>query len=189
MIGILALQGGYEAHAAKLQQLAAPHRLLVNANDLAAISALIIPGGESTTILRFLKIQKMMQPLIDFCRQNKPVFATCAGAILLSKTVQNPSQESLGILDVVIERNSYGRQLQSQIVQGVNHVNSMDTEMVFIRAPKFLQINTDAGVEILASYHNEVVAVRQGNCVAATFHPELSADLFWHEYFLGLIEN
>src|SRR5690349_13247078 len=144
------------------------------------ISALVIPGGESTTFLKLLG-DEGFQKLRDFV-QVKPTFGTCAGAILLARDVINPPQKGLGVLDVSIRRNAYGRQLDSHIIQEATALGGGPLEMVFIRAPKFEQLGPQ--VEVLAKEGNDPVLVRDKNVLAATFHPELSADVRVHEYFL-----
>jgi len=144
------------------------------------IAALVIPGGESTTFLKLLG-EDGFQKLRDFV-QAKPTFGTCAGAILLARDVLNPPQQGLGVLDVSIRRNAYGRQLDSHIVTQPTKLGGDPLEMVFIRAPRFEALG--AGVEVLAREGNDPVLVRDKRILAATFHPELSDDKRVHDYFL-----
>jgi 5'-phosphate synthase pdxT subunit len=185
-IGILAIQGDYEAHRAVLQRLGAEVTLVRKPEQLDTIDAIIIPGGESSTFLNFLAERGFLEKLRDFVRA-KPAFGTCAGAILLAKEVENPPQESLGALDIRIRRNAYGRQIDSSIRQVETKLGQQPLEMVFIRAPKIT--GTGKGVEVLASESGDPVLVRQGKIMAATFHPELSNDTRVHEAFLKLVKN
>lgn len=185
-IGVLAIQGDYEAHKARLQQLGAEVTLVRKPEQLDAIDAIVIPGGESTTFLNFLEEHGFLEKLRNFVR-SKPTFGTCAGAILLAKEVENPPQVSLGALDIRVQRNAYGRQVHSSIREGVTKLGTAPLEMVFIRAPKI--VGTGKGVEVLATESGDPVLVRQGKIMAATFHPELSADTRIHEEFLKLVGN
>jgi 5'-phosphate synthase pdxT subunit len=185
-IGVLAIQGDYEAHKARLQQLGADVTLVRKPEQLDAIDAIVIPGGESTTFLNFLEEHGFLEKLRDFVR-TKPTFGTCAGAILLAKEVENPPQASLGALDIRVQRNAYGRQINSSIREGTTKLGDAPLEMVFIRAPKI--VVTGDGVEVLATESGDPVLVRQGKIMAATFHPELSADTRIHQEFLKLVAN
>lgn len=180
-IGVLALQGDFDAHRKRLEELGAKVVLVRKPEQLDKIDGLVIPGGESSTILKLLGKQGF-QKLKEFVGV-KPTFGTCAGAILLAKEVENPKQAGLGVLDVRIRRNAYGRQLESSIREGT-FANS-PLEMVFIRAPKFERLGP--GVEVIATEGNDPVAVRQGKVMAATFHPELSKDKRVHKAFLDLV--
>src|SRR5207237_4862218 len=181
MIGILAIQGDYEAHRAVLERLGAEVKFVRNPEELDAVDALIIPGGESSTFLKFLEQRGFFQRLAEFVK-TKPVFGTCAGAILLDKEVVGPEQSSLGALDMRVRRNAYGRQIESSIREG--SLDGSRLEMVFIRAPK-IEAHGET-VQVLAQEGNDPVLVRQGNVLAATFHPELSADNRVHELFLKM---
>jgi 5'-phosphate synthase pdxT subunit len=185
-IGVLAIQGDYEAHKARLEQLGAEVTLVRKPAQLDAIDAIIIPGGESSTFLNFLVERGFLEKLRDFVR-TKPAFGTCAGAILLAKDVENPPQASLGVLDIRVRRNAYGRQKESSIREGKTQLGDRPLEMVFIRAPRI--VGTGKGVEILATESGDPVLVRQGKIMAATFHPELSADTRVHQEFLKLVKN
>ncbi len=191
-IGVLALQGAYEAHVHTLQTLHAAARLIRTPDELhdpegrSAIDGLIIPGGESTTMLKFLERNHFLDALTTFVRET-PTFGTCAGAILLAKDVQHPAQTSLAALDITIERNAYGRQIDSTILTAPTGLPGGPLEMVFIRAPRITRVG--AAVETLASRDGSPVLVRQGHLLAATFHPELSADTRVHQLFLDLIRQ
>jgi len=185
-IGVLAIQGDYEAHKARLEQLGARVTLVRKPEQLDAIDAIVIPGGESSTFLNFLVEQGFLERLTEFVR-TKPAFGTCAGAILLAKEVENPPQQSLGAMDIRVRRNAYGRQINSSIRQAASRLGDPPLEMVFIRAPKIAEVGKD--VEVLATEGGDPVLVRQGKLMAATFHPELSADTRVHQEFLKLVEN
>jgi len=180
-IGVLALQGDFDAHRKRLEELGAKVVLVRKPEQLDEIDGLVIPGGESSAFLKLLG-KEGFEKLKEFVRV-KPTFGTCAGAILLANEVENPKQTGLGALDVSIRRNAYGRQLESSIRAG--QLNGSPIEMVFIRAPKFERLGP--GVEVIATESNDPVAVRQGNVMAATFHPELSRDTRIHEAFLDLV--
>lgn len=180
-IGVLALQGDFDAHRKRLEELGAKVVLVRKPEQLDEIDGLIIPGGESSTFLKLLG-KDGFEKLKEFVRV-KPTFGTCAGAILLANEVKNPKQAGLGVLDVSIRRNAYGRQLESSIREG--KLKGSPVEMVFIRAPKFERLGPK--VEIIATEGDDPVAVRQGNVMAATFHPELSDDMRVHQAFLDLV--
>lgn len=187
-IGVLALQGDFDAHRKRLEELGAEVVLVKKPEQLDGIDGLVIPGGESGTFLRLLG-EAGFEKLRQFAH-NKPTFGTCAGAILLASEVENPKQEGLGAIDIGIRRNAYGRQLDSSIrqgrfVQGTPGGSAM--EMVFIRAPRIERVGP--GVEVLATEGDDPVVVRQGRVMAATFHPELSTDNRVHNTFLHLITD
>src|SRR5437764_1932246 len=169
-IGVLALQGDFDAHRKRLLELGAEVVLIKKPEQLDGIDGLIIPGGESSTFLKLLG-DAGFKKLKEFVRA-KPTFGTCAGAILLAKEVENPAQTGLGAIDIAIRRNAYGRQLESSIREGT--FGGSPLEMVFIRAPKIERVGQE--VEVLATEGNDPVVVRQGKTMAATFHPELSED-------------
>ena len=184
IVGVLAIQGDFEAHRSVLERLGAKVHLIRKPEQLDAVDALVIPGGESTTFLNFLEEGGFLERLRAFVR-TKPTFGTCAGAILLAGEVTNPPQASLRALDIRIRRNAYGRQLESSIRSADSRFGAL--EAVFIRAPKIERVGK--GVEVLATQDGEPVWVRQGNVMAATFHPELSADPRVHSEFLKLLTN
>lgn len=188
-IGVLALQGDFDAHRRRLEELGAEVVLVRKPEQLDDVEGLVIPGGESTAFLKLLG-DEGLRKLKDFVRA-KPTFGTCAGCIMLANEVENPKQSGLGALDITVRRNAYGRQIDSfieptpvtpELAQGQGPL-----EMVFIRAPKIERVG--AGVEVLARHGNDPVLVRQGRTMAATFHPELSKDRRVHAYFLGLVRN
>ena len=185
-IGVLAIQGDYAAHAAALDDTGAVPVEVRKASDLDGLDGLILPGGESTTILKFLERRELFDALKEFCAA-KPVFGTCAGAILLAREVHNPPQRSLGLLDATIERNAYGRQIDSAILHSETSLPDGPLEMVFIRAPRIAEIGP--GVEALAFRDGSPALVRQGRLMAATFHPELSADRRVHRLFVDAVKD
>jgi 5'-phosphate synthase pdxT subunit len=186
-VGILALQGDFDAHAKAVERAGAKSRLVRSAAGLEGLDGLIIPGGESTTMLKLLREENLLEPLREF-GSGRPVLGTCAGAILLANEVSNPPQESLGLVDIGIERNGYGRQVDSRIssvtpeAEFQSRTGPGDMETVFIRAPIIRRVGT--GARVLAQYRGDPVLVEQGRHIVATFHPELSADPRVHALFL-----
>ena len=183
-IGVLAIQGDYAAHAQALVESGALPVEVRKPDELADLDGLILPGGESTTMLKFLERRRFFDDLKRFCGE-RPVFGTCAGAILLAREVRNPSQRSLGILDAVVERNAFGRQIDSSILTGETALTGGPLEMVFIRAPRILEVGSD--VKVLARRDGLPALIRQGNAMAATFHPELGNDRRVHRAFVDLV--
>ncbi len=183
IIGVLALQGDFDAHRRRLEQLGAKVVLVKKPEQLDQIDGLIIPGGESSTLLKLLG-EAGFEKLKQFV-QAKPAFGTCAGAILLATEVENPPQASLGALDITVRRNAYGRQIDSSIREG--NFENHPIEMVFIRAPKIERIGKTVEVIATEGDKKDPVLVRQGKTLAATFHPELSEDPSVHKYFLKLV--
>ncbi len=188
-IGVLALQGDFDAHRRRLEELGANVVLVKKPAQLDEIDGLVIPGGESGTFLKLLG-EEGFEKLKQFVRA-KPTFGTCAGAILLATEVENPKQAGLSAIDIGIRRNAYGRQVDSSIREGTLLQSSLNPEpgspleMVFIRAPKIERVG--ANVEVIATEGTDPVAVRQGSTMAATFHPELSDDRRVHRAFLDLV--
>lgn len=185
-IGILALQGGYAAHARMLESLGSTWKYVRKIDDLKDCKALIIPGGESSTALRLLDYG-FFAAIQELGQQGFPMFGTCAGAILLAKKVLSPAQDSLGVADVTVERNAYGRQVASRIVMGETTLKEEPMELFFIRAPRFTYLAP--GVKPLVKYQDEVVCVQDKNCLLASFHPELTEDTTLHRYFLNMISE
>jgi len=187
-IGVLAIQGDFGLHAKMLERMGESYRLVKHASDLAEVGGLIMPGGESTTMLKFLSKEGMGEAIKEFVATGKPVFGTCAGAILLAKEVSNPSQERLGLLDITIERNAYGRQVDSSVRQGeCPGLSPRPLEMVFIRAPIIRRVGE--GVRVLGRCDGLPVLVEQRNVLAATFHPELTEDETVHQYFISKLNH
>lgn len=183
-IGVLAIQGDYASHAEALAAAGAASVEVRRPVELEGLDGLILPGGESTTMLRFLEKQDFFAALRRFCLA-KPVFGTCAGAILLAREVRNPAQPSLAVLDIAVERNAYGRQIDSAILTAETALGGKPLEMVFIRAPRIVEAGTE--VEVLARRDGSPTLVRQGNRMAATFHPELSGDRRVHRLFVEAV--
>ena len=184
-IGVLALQGDFDAHRRRLEALGAEVVLIKKPQQLDEIDGLVIPGGESGTFLKLLG-EAGFKKLKQFVH-GKPTFGTCAGAILLANEVENPKQSGLGALDIRIRRNAYGRQIDSSVREG--RFGSQPIEMVFIRAPKIERVGPEVEVIATEGKDNDPVAVRQGKVMAATFHPELSDDTRVHESFLNLVRS
>jgi 5'-phosphate synthase pdxT subunit len=178
-VGILALQGDFDAHRKAVERAGGKPVEVRTAKELDACDGLIVPGGESTTMLKLLEIENLTEPLREFAAR-KPVFGTCAGAILLAHTVTRPRQPSLDLIDIDVERNAYGRQLDSRVASV--DAAGKDMEAVFIRAPKILRVG--AGGKVLATYNGDPVWVEQGRHMATTFHPELTQDSRVHQRFL-----
>jgi pyridoxal 5'-phosphate synthase pdxT subunit len=186
-VGILALQGDFEAHGAAITRAGAEPVFLRESAQFDDLDGLIIPGGESSTMLKLLKYEGLMEKLAEFGAR-KPVFGTCAGAILMARGVTSPEQESLAFMDIDVERNAYGRQVDSRVAQlepeseFEQRTAPGKLEAVFIRAPIIRRVGGDA--KVLARYHGDPVLVEQGKHMAATFHPELTKDGRVHELFL-----
>ena len=185
-IGVLALQGAYDAHARTLTALGAIPRLVRTPDDLDGLDGLIMPGGESTTMLKFLERNGFFDVLQTWVKST-PTFGTCAGAILLANHVESPAQRSLAALDITVERNAYGRQIDSTILTAPTTLPGGPLEMVFIRAPRIRLAGP--GVETLATRDGFPTLVRSGHLLAATFHPELSADSRVHQLFLDIVRQ
>jgi 5'-phosphate synthase pdxT subunit len=186
-VGVLSLQGDFAAHGAALERAGAQPVYVRERAQLGQIDGLIIPGGESTTMLKLLRYEGLFDDLAEFGRR-KPMFGTCAGAILMAREVSHPSQDSLGVMDIAVERNAYGRQIDSRVVEIDTTENFQQRtspgrlEAVFIRAPVIRGIN--GSVKVLARYSGDPVLIEQGPHLVATFHPELTPDPRVHALFL-----
>jgi pyridoxal 5'-phosphate synthase pdxT subunit len=185
-VGILAVQGDFEAHAAMLAEMGVEAVEVRTVHDLDGCDGLILPGGESTTQLQFMQEEGLFDAVKKFASDGGAIFGTCAGAILLATQVKNPAQESLGLLDMTVLRNAYGRQVASDVVSGTSTLRHGPLEMVFIRAPIIDRVGP--GVEVLAEYAGKPALVQKGRVMAASFHPELTADTTVHQHFLNLVE-
>jgi 5'-phosphate synthase pdxT subunit len=187
-VGVLALQGDFEAHSQALERAGAEPSLARTASNLEDLDGLVIPGGESTTMLKLLHIENLFEPLVDFGR-HRPIFGTCAGAIQMATDVTHPAQPSLGLMNLTVERNGYGRQIDSRVVHIApepefnERTHSGDLEAVFIRAPIIRRVGPEA--HVLATYQGDPVLVEQGRHLVATFHPELSSDTRVHDLFVS----
>jgi len=186
-IGILSIQGDFAAHAAALHKLGAQTLEVRTIADLRKSDALILPGGESTTQLQFLQEEGLFDAIRQFAAKGRPIFGTCAGAILLATHVKNPEQPSLALLDMTVLRNGYGRQLASDVFFGPCTLKEDPLEMVFIRGPIIESIARD--IAVLAKFDGSPTLVQKNNLLAATFHPELTADPTVHQYFLSLLSH
>jgi 5'-phosphate synthase pdxT subunit len=182
-VGALALQGDFEAHAAALRRVGAEVVEVRRVGELADLDGLVMPGGESTTLLNLMQDEPWFDGLRRFHARGGVLFGTCAGAILLAREVRSPRQPSLGLLDAVVDRNAYGRQVDSFETRLAVPALGFEVTGVFIRAPRFRQIGP--GVEVLARYQDEPVLVRQGRILAATFHPEIAGDDRLHAWFVA----
>lgn len=183
-IGIVAIQGDFAAHAAMLQGLGAETVEVRAVKDLEGCDGIVLPGGESTTQLQFLKEEGLFDAIRKFSRQGGAIFGTCAGAILLATQVKNPEQESLGLLDMTVLRNGYGRQLASDVFFGQTTLKKQPLEMVFIRGPIIEKSAKD--IFVLATHDGKATLVEKENVLAATFHPELTDDTTVHQHFLEM---
>ena len=183
-VGILAVQGDFEAHAATLARMGVDYVFVRTPRDLEGVDAVILPGGESTTQWKFLTEEGLDKSLLAHSARGGAIFGTCAGAILLAREVHNPAQESLGLADITVIRNAYGRQLASEVRHGATSISPEPIEMVFIRAPIIERVGPD--VLVLAKSEGQPVLIRQGRILIATFHPELTSDTTVHEYFLRM---
>jgi pyridoxal 5'-phosphate synthase pdxT subunit len=185
-IGVLAIQGDFAAHAQALQEVGADAVEVRTPAQLEGLDGLILPGGESTTFLKFLERDGLLESLQRFVEQ-KPAFGTCAGCILLARNVSHPAQQSLAVMDISVERNAYGRQVDSAIQTGETKLPGGPLEMVYIRAPRIASVGP--GVEVMAERDGFPVLVRQGKLLAATFHPELSSDRRVHQLFVEMVRG
>jgi len=178
------VQGDFEAHAAMLRQLGAQTTEVRTPADLEGCDGLILPGGESTTQLKFLQEEGLADKIVKFAERGGAIFGTCAGAILLAKDVKHPQQDSLNLMDMTVVRNAYGRQIASDVVNGPTTLKKEPLEMVFIRGPVIERAGP--GVKVLAEYAGKPALVQRENIMAATFHPELTDDPTVHQHFLSL---
>lgn len=188
-VGVLALQGDFDRHRKALARVKAGEAVesveVRKTTELDGLDGLVIPGGESTTLLKLMDHFDFWPAMRAFHAAGKPIFGTCAGAILVAREVENPSQRSLGFIDIAVERNAYGRQRESFEAWGEADLGSRrEIEMVFIRAPRIRRVGDD--VAVLARHKDEPVMVRQGNVLVATFHPELTDDPAVHDYFCAM---
>ncbi|MCD6450171.1 MAG: pyridoxal 5'-phosphate synthase glutaminase subunit PdxT [Thermotogaceae bacterium] len=185
-IGVLGLQGDVREHIRMLQLLGVESLIVKLPEDLSLVDGLIIPGGESTTMIRIMKEIEMYEPLKEKIEEGFPVFGTCAGMILLSKKVEGSDQLTLKVLDIEVERNAYGRQIESfEVDIKVPQFGDKPVRAVFIRAPKIVKAGNE--VEALAEYEGTPVFVRENNVMATSFHPELTDDARVHEYFIKIV--
>lgn len=187
-VGVLALQGDFALHGAALERVGAEAIEVRKPSELSGVDGLIIPGGESTTLLKLMDAWEFVPALEKFHAEGKPIFGTCAGLIVLAVEVLNPSQFSLGFIDITAERNAYGRQKESFETEGEAMLDGERTpvKMVFIRAPRIRR--TGPTVTPLAVQRGECVMAREGSVLVAAFHPELTDDPAVHRYFCRMVE-
>jgi pyridoxal 5'-phosphate synthase pdxT subunit len=183
-VGILAVQGDFEAHAATLARMGVEYVFVRTPRDMDGVDAVILPGGESTTQWKFLVEEGLDKSLLAHAARGGAIFGTCAGAILLAREVHNPTQSSLGLADITVVRNGYGRQLASEVRHEITSLSETPIEMVFIRAPMIERAGP--GVQILAASEGKPVLLRQDRILISTFHPELTSDSTVHRYFVGI---
>jgi len=187
-IGVLALQGAFREHRKMLKDCGASSREVRKPEQLEGLDGIIIPGGESTTIGKLMEEYGLIEPIRDMANEGVPVFGTCAGLVLLAREIENSAQPRLGLMDIVVVRNGFGRQAESfEADVEINILGFSPFRGVFIRAPYIKKISPNIG--ILASYEDKVVFARQGNLLACSFHPELTDDLRVHRYFLQMVEQ
>jgi len=188
-IGVLALQGDFALHARALEKCGVEAIEVRKPGGLDEVDGLIMPGGESTTLLKLMDAWGFVPALEKFHSAGKPIFGTCAGLILLAREVESPKQFSLGLIDVTVERNAYGRQRESFEASGTARLDKdpVQLEMVFIRAPRIRRVGPR--VEVLAEHGGEPVMARQDRVLVATFHPELTDSTAVHRYFCDLVER
>ena len=188
-IGVLALQGDFALHARVLEQCGVAAVEVRKPVELDEVDGLIMPGGESTTLLKLMDAWNFVPALEKFHSAGKPIFGTCAGLIILAREVESPKQFSLGLIDVTVERNAYGRQRESFEASGTVRLDTgpIQLEMVFIRAPRIRRVGP--GVEVLAEHGGEPVMARQDRVLVATFHPELTDSTAVHRSFCDLVER
>jgi pyridoxal 5'-phosphate synthase pdxT subunit len=185
-IGILAVQGDFAAHEDMLSAMGVDTVQVRTVKDLEGCDGLILPGGESTTQLQFMQEEGLFEAVKKFAAEQRAIFGTCAGAILLATHVKHPEQSSLGLLDMTVLRNGYGRQIASDVVRGSSKLKQEPMEMVFIRAPLIESVGP--GVEVLAEYEGKPTLVQKGRILASGFHPELTGDTTVHEHFVRLAQ-
>ncbi|MCD6552186.1 pyridoxal 5'-phosphate synthase glutaminase subunit PdxT [Thermotoga sp.] len=186
-IGVLGVQGDVREHVEALHRLGVETLIVKLPKHLDMVDGLILPGGESTTMIRIIKEMSMGERLVEKISDGLPVFATCAGVILLAKRISNYEQEKLGVMDIVVERNAYGRQVESfETFLEIPAIGKDPFRAIFIRAPRIVEVGKR--VEILAYHDGDPVLVKEDKILASTFHPELTDDLRLHRYFLEMVK-
>ena len=187
-VGVLALQGAFIEHQKSLAECGCEPVQIRKKEELASIHGLVIPGGESTTIGKLLVDFELMDPVIKMARAGKPIFGTCAGLIVMSKEIENSAQHRLGLMDITVRRNAFGRQVDSfETELSIPEIGPEPFKAVFIRAPYIYKTGSD--VQVLATYEGKTVFARQGNLLVSSFHPELTPDIRIHQYFISLIKE
>jgi len=187
-IGVLALQGAVREHCQAIRACGAEPVEIKYVDQLQEIDGLIIPGGESTTVGKLMVRHEMIEPLQRMCAEGFPVFGTCTGLILLAKDIHGSDQPRLGLMDMTVERNAFGRQIASfEMDLSIPEIGGPDFHAIFIRAPYISRVGP--GVRVLAEYEGKILMARENNLLAAAFHPELTEDLRIHRYFLEIVSN
>lgn len=186
-IGVLALQGAVSEHMNSIEACGAEALIVKSTDDLTLVDGLILPGGESTAMRRLINRYDMLTPLIEFAKIGKPMFGTCAGLILLAKEIVGDNSAHIGALNATVERNSFGRQVDSFETQLEVKDIATDFPAVFIRAPHIVEVGSD--VEILATHEDKIVMVRQGHLLGCSFHPELTIDYRITAYFTEMVKE
>lgn len=185
-VGVLALQGAVAEHIRSIEQAGATGVIVKRVEQLDELDGLIIPGGESTTIGKLMRKYEFMDAVRQFAAQGKPIFGTCAGLIILAKRIEGQEDAHLALMDMTVARNAFGRQRESfetdLPIKGIDE----PVRAVFIRAPLITEVGPE--VEVLSTYHDEIVTARQGHLLAASYHPELTDDIRLHQYFLDMIK-
>jgi len=187
-IGVLALQGAFREHRKLLKDCGVSSREVRKPEQLEGVGGLIIPGGESTTIGKLMLEYGLMEPIKKLGMEGLPIFGTCAGLVLLAKDIKNSDQPKLGLMDMEVVRNGFGRQVDSfEVDLEISVLGFTPFRAIFIRAPYIERVNPNIG--ILATYQDKVVFARQGNLLACSFHPELTDDIRIHRYFLEMVDS
>lgn len=188
LIGVLALQGDVREHIDAIRRAGGEAVPVRTREEIEAVDGLIIPGGESTTVGKLLERFGLMPVVREMPAQEKPIFGTCTGMILLAKRIEQSDQPHIGVMDITVRRNAFGRQVDSfEEDLAISGIDGMPVRAVFIRAPYVTE--TQPGVTVLATYHGHPVMVREGNLLAAAFHPELTQDTRVHEFFIQMVEE
>jgi pyridoxal 5'-phosphate synthase pdxT subunit len=188
-IGVLALQGAVEEHVKSLEKAGAEDVVTVKRRrDLEGLDGIVLPGGESTTIGKLMREYDLLEPIREMGQRGVPLFGTCAGLILLAKRIHGQEDAHLGLMDVLVDRNSFGRQRESfEADLEIQGLEGGPYRTVFIRAPHIMEVG--AGVDVLCKFQDRIVAARQGNLLGASFHPELTDDVRFHQYFLDMVRE
>ncbi|MFA7468673.1 MAG: pyridoxal 5'-phosphate synthase glutaminase subunit PdxT [Desulfotomaculaceae bacterium] len=183
LVGVLALQGAFREHQWALDKCGVETRQVRKPGELSGLDALVIPGGESTTMGKLMREFGLLEPIKGIAAEGMPIFGTCAGLIMLAKQIRNSQQANLGLMDMEVERNAFGRQVDSfEADLPIAELGPQPIRAIFIRAPYITRVNN--GVDVLAAYDDKIVCARQGRFLVAAFHPELTEDLRLHRYFI-----
>lgn len=186
-VGVLGLQGAVREHVRSIEASGAEAVVIKRVEQLDDIDGIILPGGESTTMRKLIDKYGFMEPLRDFIQSGKPVFGTCAGLILMAKNIKGQDESHIGLMDMTVERNAFGRQRESFEAELMIKDVADDFIGVFIRAPYIIEVGED--VEVLSKVDERIVAARQGHMLVCSFHPELTDDDRMTQYFVGMVEE